>query len=269
MGLPSSAGFEGCLHGDLAELHPEAFHGVPRRARIGKKGGDLRPYGFASDQPALGDCGPEGFFGTKTEGGVGAKYVQEDAGVNSGDHSRPFPRRRARASSVERPRVRIPKLSSTGSFVSAFATTRRPRSSSTSRRCPARIPKRTRRALGIVIWPFSDTTVFIPIGYEFLLNKSNGRGGGPGAFRQGRYLFRHFNVGTSENWKGAISPARLKRAVGPFPPLPEASGGKSGGVYFSSFFGTQYTSSRINSFVNPRRARRPLAFSIICGWPQR
>jgi hypothetical protein len=42
-----------------------------------------------------------------------------------------------------------------------------------------RIPSRTRKALGMVIWPFSETTVFIRILYEFLPRMSSQSGESP------------------------------------------------------------------------------------------
>jgi hypothetical protein len=39
-----------------------------------------------------------------------------------------------------------------------------------------RRPSRTRSGFGMVIWPFSETTVFIPGLYEFLPRLSNLRG---------------------------------------------------------------------------------------------
>ncbi len=155
--FPGLASDESSFQSQSTELNPKALHGLTSGLLTGEKARDLGPDHFAGNQATLTDGTPKGLFGADTKGRIRAKNIEEDIGINGGYHARLFPRRRATTASVEPPRRRMPKHSSTGSLVSAFATTRRPRSSSTSNRWPARIPNRIRSALGIVIWPFSET----------------------------------------------------------------------------------------------------------------
>ncbi len=76
-------------------------------------------------------------------------------------------------SSVVIPTSRMPKYFLNGSEEVFLAITKRPRFSLTSKIWPFRSPRRTRKGLGMVICPFSETVVFMQQRYECLLHLSN------------------------------------------------------------------------------------------------
>jgi hypothetical protein len=113
--------------------------------------------------------------GSGAKSGIGAHDVQQDIAIHGGDHlGLSGPRSSSMISSVERPSFRIPYSLSIASWgLACLVITKRPCSSLTSRTWPTRIPNRTRRGFGMVICPFSETVVFIPLWYAFLLERSN------------------------------------------------------------------------------------------------
>jgi|SRR5271157_370043 len=177
--LPSDAGFEGGLRLERTELQAQPVEGFLGCRNRREQTGDLRPHYLARDERAFSKGGAEGIGGNGAKDWIGSEHIEQDVAVYSGDHSGFSPPRSSpMISSVERPSLRIPYSSSIASRGgSCFVITKRPRSSHTSSTWPVRMPRRTRKGLGIVICPFSETTVFIPASYEFLPGLSSARSG--------------------------------------------------------------------------------------------
>ena len=206
VGPPGDSRLESCFHREGAELDLEASEGSPRRLGTGKPCSNLCPHHLANNQPALLGSGAKGFNGSGTKGGIGAQDVEQNIAVHGRDHfGLSLPRISSMISSVERSSFKIPYNSSMASRLCCLDITKRPRSSRTSSTCPVRIPSRTRSGFGMVICPFSETTVFIPTLYEFLpllssrrrtarrprmgTGPNEGRAG-PALTREGREVFR-------------------------------------------------------------------------------
>ena len=174
---PGDSGLESSFHSEGAKLKLEAPECCPRRLRRGEPRSNFCPHHLANNQPALLGSGAEGFSGGGTKGGISAQNVEQDIAVYGRDHfGLSLPRISSMISSVERSSFRIPYNSSIASRVGCcLDITKWPCSSRTSSTCPVRMPSRTRKGFGMVIWPFSETTVFIPRLYEFLPPTSRGR----------------------------------------------------------------------------------------------
>jgi len=169
VGSPGDSSFERGFHSEGAKLELEAPECCPSRLGSGEPCSNLSPNHLANNQPALLGGGTEAFSGSGTKGGIGAQDIEQNIAVHGRDHfGLSLPRISSMISSVERSSFRIPYNSSIASRLFCLDITKRPRSSRTSRTCPVRRPSRTRKGFGMVICPFSETTVFIPALYEFL-----------------------------------------------------------------------------------------------------
>lgn len=149
----------------------DPVHGIVSSLHRWKSRGNFRPNDLGRDQATFGFALAERRQGSLHEYGIFAEHIQKHVGVNGGDlcnRSLRSPRNSSMISSVDFPESRMPITLSQGSWVVRLVITNRPWSSRTSSTCPGRIPNRSRSALGMVIWPFSETMVFILIKYEFI-----------------------------------------------------------------------------------------------------
>jgi hypothetical protein len=174
IGLPSDSSFESSARLNRAELDLQISQCLTAGRNRGKAPGYFRPHHVAGQQSALPGGGAQNVPGGNPELGIVSQEIKEHVGIHCGNHFNGYsPRSSFMISSVLRPSFKMPNYLSKGSRGARLVITKRPRSSLTSRTWPTRIPNRTRRGLGMVICPFSETVVFIPEWYEFLLSKSN------------------------------------------------------------------------------------------------
>ncbi len=170
---PPLARLERRFRSGRAEFKSQPTHrlfGCGRRGIISHK---LGPHYLGGHKRAFSKGGSYRVRGTPPEDGIWTQDIQQYASVDSRYHfSGPGPRSSSIISSVRRPSFRLPNNSSTTSREGRFASTSLPLRSLTSSTCPVRRPSRMRSGLGMVIWPFSEMVVFIPLRYEFLLGLS-------------------------------------------------------------------------------------------------
>ena len=142
--------------------------------RCGVVAGHFRPDYPASNQGAFQPAAAQQAQRRWPELRVRGQNIQQNVGVDRGDHSGSTvstgPRSSRMISSVDRSSLREPYSSSRASRVARdLVPIRRPSLSlSNSSTCPGRSPSRSRSGLGIVTCPFSDKIAFILKMYDFL-----------------------------------------------------------------------------------------------------
>ena len=171
---PGDACLESGLGLNRAELDFQLRDGLAADGNRREAASDLRPHHVANEQSAFRGAGTEGIARCHPKLRIVVQKIEQHIGISRSRHLSGYsPRSSFMMSSVRRPNFKMPKYLSNGSRDARLLMTNRPRSSRTSRTWPVRMPSRTRRGLGMVICPFSDTVVFIPLWYEFLLELSN------------------------------------------------------------------------------------------------
>lgn len=175
--LPGNSGFERGFRVDRTELDTDFLEDFNAGRNRGKEPRYFSPHHVAGEQTSLRGAGPQTVTGCNPELGIAIQEIKQNVAVNRGDHFSGYsPRSSFMISSVRRPSFKTPKYLSNGSLGIRLLITKRPRSSRTSSTCPVRRPSRTRSGFGMVICPFSETTVFIPRLYEFLPSLSSRKG---------------------------------------------------------------------------------------------
>lgn len=162
IGLPGDVCFESRLKLERAELNLQLSECVTA-SRNGRKAPDhLGPHHVTGEQRPLRRAGAQCVPGSCPELGIVIQEIKQHAGIDGSNHFSGYsPRSSFMISSVRRRSFGTPKYLSNGSLDARLVITKRPRSSRTSSTWPLRMPRRTRRGLGMVIWPFCDTMVFI------------------------------------------------------------------------------------------------------------
>ena len=157
----------GCGNADRRIRDGYLREGGVRGTQIREGGDDLRPDNVGGDHKPVCPTAPQRRQRAITERLIVCEDVDQDVridgGYQRGSSFGPGPRiSRMNASVPPGIRGRIPTRPSRSSTGTSFRPTSRPSASSKSSTVPGRRPSWSRSRLGIVIWPFSLTVVFIP-----------------------------------------------------------------------------------------------------------